>query len=119
MLAPGTTPRLLVAVGTPGFTNRRGRVWATHFGWSGDREQYPDALADGRPMLGAAEFLGPAEIVLAAGRRATRTPALFAAYSDRGMDGISEVFYSWFRSRRTMSCRRIPGSRPASPARWC
>ena len=49
-------------------------------------------------MIGGSELLGPAEVILEAGGSYT-TPALFAAYSDRGLDGITEAFYSWFRSR--------------------
>ena len=94
----GHDSSLLVAAGTAGFSNRRGQVWATHFGWSGNHEQYLDSLADGRRMLGAAELLGSGEVVLVPGG-SYRTPSLFAAYSDRGLDGITEAFYDWFRAR--------------------
>ncbi len=94
----GHDSSLLFAAGTPGFGNRRGKVWATHLAWSGNHEQFADSLADGRTMIGGSELLGPAEVVLEPGESYT-TPALFAAFSDRGLDGISEAFYSWFRSR--------------------
>ena len=94
----GHDSSLLVAAGTAGFANRRGQVWATHFGWSGNHEQYLDSLADGRRMLGAAELLGSGEVVLHPGA-SYRTPSLFAAYSGRGLDGITEAFYDWFRAR--------------------
>ncbi|MET3368999.1 UNVERIFIED_CONTAM: alpha-galactosidase [Jeotgalibacillus campisalis] len=94
----GHDSSLLFAAGTAGFGNRHGKVWATHLAWSGNHEQFADNVADGRTMLGGAELLGPAEVVLQPGESYT-TPALFAAYSDRGLDGISEAFYSWFRSR--------------------
>ncbi|OFI37512.1 alpha-galactosidase [Arthrobacter sp. SW1] len=94
----GHDSSLLVAAGTAGFANRSGRVWAVHFGWSGNHEQYLDSLADGRRMLGAAELLGPGEIVLASGA-SYATPVLYAAYSDRGVDGVTERFYDWFRAR--------------------
>ncbi len=94
----GHDSSLLFAAGTAGFGNRHGRVWATHLAWSGNHEQFADTIGDGRTMIGASELLGPAEVVLAPGQSYT-TPALFAAYSDRGIDGISEAFYSWFRSR--------------------
>ncbi|MBT2552048.1 alpha-galactosidase [Arthrobacter sp. ISL-5] len=94
----GHDSSLLFAAGTAGFGNRHGRVWATHLAWSGNHEQFADTLADGRTMIGGSELLGPAEVVLGPGGSYT-TPALFAAYSDRGLDGISEAFYSWFRSR--------------------
>ncbi|PNH84987.1 alpha-galactosidase [Arthrobacter sp. AFG20] len=94
----GHDSSLLFAAGTAGFGNRHGRVWATHLAWSGNHEQFADTLADGRTMIGGSELLGPAEVVLGPGASYT-TPKLFAAYSDRGLDGISEAFYSWFRSR--------------------
>lgn len=94
----GHDSSLLLAAGSAGFSNRAGRVWAVHFGWSGNHEQYLDSLADGRRTLGAAELLGPGEVVLAPGE-AYRTPTLYAAFSDRGLDGITEAFYDWFRAR--------------------
>jgi alpha-galactosidase len=94
----GHDSSLLLAAGTAGFGNRRGKVWATHLAWSGNHEQFADTIADGRTMIGGSELLGPAEVVLQPNGSYT-TPALFAAYSDRGLDGISEAFYSWFRNR--------------------
>lgn len=94
----GHDSSLLLAAGTAGFGNRHGKVWATHLAWSGNHEQFADNVADGRTMIGGSELLGPSEVVLQSGESYT-TPALFAAYSDRGLDGISEAFYSWFRSR--------------------
>ncbi|MDP5227405.1 MULTISPECIES: alpha-galactosidase [Arthrobacter] len=94
----GHDSSLLVAAGTPGFGNRRGEVWATHFGWSGNHEQFLDSLADGRRMLGASELLGPAEVTLAPGEHYS-TPVLYAAYSARGLDGVTERFHRWFRAR--------------------
>ena len=94
----GHDSSLLFAAGTAGFGNRHGKVWATHLAWSGNHEQFADSAADGRTMIGGSELLGPAEVILAPGGSYT-TPALFAAYSDRGLDGISESFYAWFRNR--------------------
>ena len=94
----GHDSSLLLAAGTAGFGNRHGKVWATHLAWSGNHEQFADSIADGRTMIGGSELLGPAEVVLQPAGSYT-TPALFAAYSDRGLDGISEAFYSWFRNR--------------------
>jgi alpha-galactosidase len=94
----GHDASLLFAAGSAGFGNRHGRVWATHLAWSGNHEQFADSLANGRTMIGGSELLGSAEVVLLPGASYT-TPALFAAYSDRGLDGISEQFYSWFRAR--------------------
>jgi alpha-galactosidase len=94
----GHDSSLLLAAGTANFGNRHGRVWATHLAWSGNHEQFADTIGDCRTMIGGSELLGPAEVVLQPNGSYT-TPALFAAYSDRGLDGISEAFYSWFRNR--------------------
>lgn len=94
----GHDSSLLLAAGSAGFGNRHGSVWAVHLGWSGDHESFVDTLADGRTVLGASELLGSGEITLAAGA-SYETPWLFAAYSDAGLDGVSEAFYAWFRSR--------------------
>lgn len=94
----GHDSSLLFAAGTAGFGNRHGRVWATHLAWSGNHEQFADTIGDGRTMIGGSELLGAAEVILGPGGSYT-TPALFAAYSDRGLDGISEAFYAWFRNR--------------------
>ena len=94
----GHDSSLLLAAGTAGFGNRHGKVWATHLAWSGNHEQFADNVADGRTMIGGSELLGPSEVVLQSGESYT-TPALYGAYSDQGLDGISEAFYGWFRSR--------------------
>lgn len=107
----GHDSSLLFAAGTAGFGNRHGRVWATHLAWSGNHEQFADSAADGRTMIGGSELLGPAEVILAPGGSYT-TPALFAAYSDRGLDGISESFYAWFRNRPH---HVLPAAAPGKP----
>jgi len=112
----GHDSSLLFAAGTAGFGNRHGKVWATHLAWSGNHEQFADTVADGRTMIGGSELLGPAEIVLQPGESYT-TPALFAAYSDRGLDGISEAFYSWFRSRPHHVLPAASTGRPAGKPR--
>ncbi|MGX5718137.1 alpha-galactosidase [Arthrobacter sp. MAHUQ-56] len=94
----GHDSSLLFAAGTKDFGNRHGKVWATHLAWSGNHEQFADTIGDGRTMIGGSELLGPAEVILEPGDSYT-TPALFAAFSDHGLDGVTEAFYSWFRSR--------------------
>ncbi|WP_255768774.1 alpha-galactosidase [Pseudarthrobacter sulfonivorans] len=94
----GHDASLLLAAGTAGFGYRHGQVWAVHLGWSGNHESFVDTAGDGRTVIGAAELLGSAEITLAPEER-YETPWLFAAYSDAGLDSITEAFYSWFRSR--------------------
>ncbi|MBT1001349.1 alpha-galactosidase [Paenarthrobacter sp. DKR-5] len=103
----GHDASLVLAAGSAAFGNRTGQVWAVHLGWSGDHETFADTLADGRTVLGAGELLGAGEIDLAPGK-SYRTPWLFAAYSDRGLDGITESFYRWFRNRPHHPARPRP-----------
>ena len=94
----GHDSSLILAAGSAGFANRSGEVWAVHLGWSGNHETFADNLASARTVLGAGELLGSGEVTLTAGS-SYRTPWLYAAYSDSGLDGITESFYRWFRSR--------------------
>ncbi|WP_426979750.1 alpha-galactosidase [Pseudarthrobacter sp. O4] len=105
----GHDSSLLLAAGTPGFGNRHGRVWAVHLGWSGNHESFVETIGDGRSVIGASELLGSAEVILDPGS-SYETPWLFAAYSDAGLDGISEAFYAWFRGRP-----HHPGARSGKP----
>lgn len=94
----GHDSSLLLAAGTPAFANRRGRIWAGHFAWSGNHEQFVDNVADGRTVIGAAELFAPGEVNLEPGGSYT-TPSYFAAYSETGFDGVTKAFYDWFRAR--------------------
>ncbi len=108
---------LLLAAGTPGFGNRHGQVWAVHLGWSGNHESFVETIGDGRSIIGASELLGSAEVTLDAGG-SYETPWLFAAYSDAGLDGISEAFYAWFRARPHHPGRRSGKPRPVVLNVW-
>jgi alpha-galactosidase len=88
------TPLMMVA-GTPGFGWRSGEVWGIHLGWSGDSAYWAERLSDGHATLAAAELLQPGEVVLGE----YTTPWLYAAYSDRGLDGLSAAFHSYLRAR--------------------
>jgi alpha-galactosidase len=90
-------PLLLVA-GTPGFGFRSGEVWGAHLGWSGDAATWAERLADGTAVLGAAELLQPGEVRLEPGAEYA-TPWLYAAYSDRGLDGLSAALHTYIRAR--------------------
>jgi alpha-galactosidase len=91
---------LVLAAGTPGFTFRSGEVWGVHLGWSGDSATWAERLADGWAALAAAELLGPGEIRLGAGDQYA-TPWMYAAWSDRGLDGLSAAFHGRLRARPT------------------
>jgi alpha-galactosidase len=94
----GHDATLVLAAGTPGFGFRHGEVWGVHLAWSGDHTTYAERLPDGRAVIGAAELLGPGEVVLAPGDEYA-TPELLAAYSVEGLDGLSRVFHGWARAR--------------------
>jgi alpha-galactosidase len=89
---------LALCVGDPGFGFRHGRVWAVHHAWSGDSRVYAERNPEGKAQLGAGELIGPSEVVLGEGE-VYRAPTVFAAYSDRGLDGISAAFHGYVRSR--------------------
>jgi alpha-galactosidase len=95
----GHDATLGLLAGTAGFGFRHGEVWALHVAWSGNHVTYAERLPQGAGRLGGGELLLPGEIVLAPGEEYA-TPWLCAAYSDRGIDGISTVFHGWLRSRR-------------------
>lgn len=86
----------LTVAGTPGFGFRHGEVWAMHLGTSGDTRVWLDRSALGVTTVGAAELLAPGEIRLATGD-SYETPWAFAAWSDAGLDGLSDRFHAWFR----------------------
>ena len=94
----GHDAALVLAAGTPGFANRTGEVWAVHLGWSGDSTLWAERSSAVPPVLGTAELLAPGEVRLAPGERYV-APWTFAVFSDRGLDGVSDVFHDWLRSR--------------------
>lgn len=95
---PGFNSTIGLLVGTPGFGFRHGEVWALHVAWSGNHQLFVDRQPEGPALLGGGELLEPGEIRLAPGTTYT-TPWLLAAYSGRGIDGISAAFHGWLRSR--------------------
>ncbi|MET9652184.1 alpha-galactosidase [Streptomyces sp. NPDC006460] len=91
-------------VGIPGFGFATGRVWGVHVGWSGNHLHRTE-LRDGVLTIGGGELLLPGEMVLAQGE-SYRTPWVYVAASDEGLDGLAARFHDYLRSR--------PGH-PASP----
>ncbi|MEE1621534.1 alpha-galactosidase [Zafaria sp. Z1313] len=89
---------LLLAAGTTGFGNRSGEVWAVHFGWSGNYGVFAERHSTPQRLLGAGELPGSGELVLEPGGAHT-SPWLYAAHSTAGLDGITERFHRYLRSR--------------------
>lgn len=84
--------------GTP--RNRTGEVWAVHLAWSADVRHRCDRVTEHVTLLGAGELLRPHEIRLAPGETYAAPTACFA-WSGAGLDGVSERFHTWLRSRPT------------------
>lgn len=81
-----------------GAGDQAGDVYALHLGWSGNHRLYADTLSDGRAYVQMGELFMPGEMRLAAGAT-YRTPALYAACSATGRNGISACFHDHVRDR--------------------
>ncbi|MEU6415313.1 alpha-galactosidase [Microbispora sp. NPDC046933] len=87
-----------LVAGTPGFGFRTGEVWAVHVAWSGNHVQYVERLAEGDTVLAAGELLEPGEVRLGRGE-SYRTPWVYFASSQDGLDGLSRRFHEMLRAR--------------------
>jgi alpha-galactosidase len=107
----GHDATLVLTAGTPGFSFRSGEVWGVHVGWSGNHVHYAERLpsgtgAGGATALGGGELHAPGEIRLAPDESHT-TPWVYFAYSDAGLDGMSERFHRLIRSNRALRPRPL------------
>jgi len=84
-----------------------GSAWATSIAWSGNSHYLVERGFDGAQSMGAGELLLAGEVILGA-QESYEAPALFAVYSNQGLDGISAAFHSHLRARA------IHPKRPAS-----
>jgi alpha-galactosidase len=96
-----------VFLGTPGFTEETGRVWALHLAWPGNHEVVADRAADGAAYVQAGEFLHPGELTLGPGATYT-TPWLLGTASTSGLNGVSDAFHAHVRARPTHPRRARP-----------
>ncbi len=103
----GHDASLLMVAGTPGFTNRRGLLWGVHVAWSGDHQTYAERTPEGEALLGGGELLSSGEVVLAPDEEYA-APWLVAAWSDTGLDGLSDRLHPWVRRRSPRSRRPRP-----------
>jgi alpha-galactosidase len=88
----------LLAIGTPGFTERQGEVWAVHVGWSGNHEHSAERLPDSTGALGGGELLEPGEVSLEPGS-SYETPWVYFVWSGSGLDGVRDRFHRYIRAR--------------------
>ena len=103
----GHDATLLLSVGTAGFGNRGGEVWGAHLAWSGNHASYAERRPDGSSVIGLGELLEPGEIVLGAGEEYV-TPAVYAAFSTDGLDGLSDRLHRCIRARPSHPRRPRP-----------
>ena len=94
----GHDSSLFTAVGSTGFGNRAGSVWATHFGFSGNHSTYVELTPSGSAMIGNTELFSPGEMTLTPGESYT-APWTYAVHSASGLDGVTQTFHRWLRSR--------------------
>ena len=108
---PGPDTPLVLAVGTDGFGNREGEVWAAHIAWSGDTtwlvERLPEGAGTCRAALGGGEGLRPGEIRLFPGGQYVAPEVVFA-WSDHGLDGVADRFHADMRAREPHASRPRP-----------
>jgi alpha-galactosidase len=77
---------------------QRGEVYSLGLEWSGNTRHIVERLSTGRTSIGAGELLLPGEVILAPGET-YEGPTVAAAYSGHGIDGITDRYYRWLRSR--------------------
>ena len=85
-----------VVIGEPGFGDHAGALIGLHLAWSGDHRLLIERLRDGRLQVQAGELFWPGEMTLDGGA-AYRTPWLYAARSDAGLNGLSARLHRFVR----------------------
>jgi alpha-galactosidase len=88
----------LLIAGTAGFGFGHGEVWAVHTGWSGDHAHWLENLPEHAPVLAGGELLGPGEVRLEPGQE-YRSPWVYFAWSDEGLDGLAARLHERLRAR--------------------
>ncbi|MSY24200.1 MAG: alpha-galactosidase, partial [Actinobacteria bacterium] len=84
-----------------------GEAWAISLAWSGNSKFMVERIWDRTQSIGASEILLPGEVILKPGE-SYQAPALLAAYSSAGLDGVSERFHSHIRGRTLHPKRARP-----------
>ena len=92
---------------TPQTSFQSGSAWATSIAWSGNSHYLVERGFDGQQSIGAGELLLAGEVILKA-NESYEAPALFAVYSNQGLDGISAAFHSHLRAREIHPKRPRP-----------
>lgn len=87
-----------IFAGQASFTNQTGRVWGAHLGWSGNASVRAEVLTDGRRVLQLGEVLLGDELRLAPGE-SYASPTVYLAWSEEGINGVSQSFHRHLRAR--------------------
>ncbi|MCG8442628.1 MAG: alpha-galactosidase [Caulobacterales bacterium] len=87
-----------------------------HLGWSGDSRVRVDRQSDGRAFVQMGELLHPGEMELAGGERYV-TPTLFAAWSESGLNTLSQRLHAHVR-RQVLDSRARAKARPVHFNTW-
>ncbi|CAM8044233.1 hypothetical protein OUHCRE11_41980 [Enterobacter asburiae] len=93
--------------GTSSFSEMQGDVWGVHLGWSGNHRLRAEAKTDGRRYIQAEALYLPGEMTVEEGDTLW-TPRLYASYSARGLNGMSQQFHRYLRD----NVIRFPESKP-------
>jgi alpha-galactosidase len=103
----GHDATMALMAGTAGFGFRHGEVWGVHVAWSGNHVTYAERMLEGTATLGGGELLSSGEVTLEPGAEYA-SPWLYAAYSGRGIDGLSAAFHEFMRARTGHPVRPRP-----------
>ncbi|MBC7521966.1 MAG: alpha-galactosidase, partial [Sandarakinorhabdus sp.] len=87
-----------VIVAEAAASESHGLAYGFHLGWSGNHRLAVETLNGGRGLVMMEALLLPGELRLAPGEGLT-TPPLYASVSDAGLNGLSQCFHRYLRSR--------------------
>ena len=87
-----------MVVGEPGFGENDGEALGLHLAWSGNHRMLVERLRDGRLQAQAGAFFWPGELTLGEGET-YETPILYAARSSAGLNGLTDRFHPFVRTR--------------------
>lgn len=94
-----------------------GEGWAVHLAFSGNHSMLVDLLTDGRRQVQLGELLQPGEGLMAPGA-VYRAPRAYAAYSARGLGGLSAAFHAALRHHVLPSAPAPMRPRPVHLNTW-
>ncbi|MEQ9903518.1 alpha-galactosidase [Pectobacterium aroidearum] len=102
-------------LGESAFNEQHGSVWGVHLGWSGNHRLRADIKTDGRRVVQAEALYLPGEITLTQSESLT-TPWVYAAFSDSGLNGMSQRYHAFLRQSLIQFCGDKP--RPVHLNTW-